>query len=396
MRRCAEKGNALAPLAGSPAIGFQEAQLIEESCRADDQNSSGGRGRKTAVLHNLCGRAATGVCDDTTMASIALLFPPVTSGPDSDVISCKGQKMSKPKVQMKMLAAISGLVLMACNAPGQTDTIFPSDGQALDATDEAELLEAVCPGKVGKINAGTQLPNQEWIGCPDYCPQGAPLAIGGLRADAVYHGHFLSPASEDAVLSESGCETHQELFGGAVLLTKRSRLWKMVWYKPGVLTEKCRKVALRDRREILVCIGQNLLYTEDLLNPNAAFDMGLTRGFFALPDNRFYGAPNYPDPPVGSEVSWGDIERVEFGKSTANGPPPISVTATFGKGKWTAEEIKAREQELQAPIDAREGHGTLESLLPPLKRYHLDFIWDGHDYKPAPASAARAKVFADQ
>jgi hypothetical protein len=197
--------------------------------------------------------------------------------------------MSKPKVQPKALAVISGLVLMASNAHGQTHMIFPSEGRDLQKAD-AEMLEAVCPGKVGRI-VDALIPSKEWSGCPHYCPEGAPLDIRelpvekqgephpfGLRADAVYRGHFLSPTSEDALLSESGCETHQELYGGAVLLTKRSRLWKVVWYRPGVLTEKCHKVALRDRREILVCIDKDLLYTEDLLNPNAAFDMGLGAG----------------------------------------------------------------------------------------------------------------------
>ena len=318
--------------------------------------------------------------------------------------------MPKPKVQPKALAVISGLVLMASNAHGQTHTIFPSDGRDLQKAD-AELLEAVCPGKVGKI-AVALIPGKEWSGCLNYCPEGAPLDIGkfpvekqgephlfGLTADAVYYGHFLSPTSEDALLSESGCETHQELFGGAVLLTKRSRLWKMVWYRPGVLTEKCHKVALRDRRETLVCIGQNFLYTEDLLNVKAAADMGLVGGFFALSDNRFCCAPVYDDPLVGTEVSWGDLEKVEFGKNTAAGPPPISVTATFGKGKWTAEAVNARDRALQHEYDvsvaARGTERDYEALLPPLKRYHLDFVWDGHDYKPTPASAATAKIFAN-
>jgi hypothetical protein len=332
------------------------------------------------------------------MALLALfIFHRLQGGPDSAVISCGGQKMSKPKVQ-PALAVISGLVLMASNAQGQTHTIFPSDGHDLQKAD-AELLEAVCPGKVGKI-ADALVPSKEWSGCPNYCPEGAPLDIGEFRADAVYHGHFLSPTSEDALLSESGCETHQELFGGAVLLTKRSQLWKMVWYKPGVLTEKCHKVALRDRREILVCIGQDLLYTEDLLNPNAAFDMGLGGGFFVLPDYRFCCAHVYDDPLVGTEVSWGDLEKVEFGKNTAAGPPPISVTATFGKGKWTTEALKARDRALQhgydASVEARGTEREFEALLPPLKRYHLDFVWDGHDYKPTLASAATAKIFASQ
>jgi hypothetical protein len=37
----------------------------------------------------------------------------------------------------------------------------------------------------------------------------------------------------------------------------------------------------------------------------------------------------------------------------------------------------------------------LRSSSRPPKLYHIDFIWDGHDYKPAPASVATAKIFAE-
>jgi hypothetical protein len=76
------------------------------------------------------------------------------------------------------------------------------------------------------------------------------------------------------------------------------------------------------------------------------------------------------------------------------------VTATFGKGKWTAEAVNARDRAFQhgydASVEARGTEREFEALLPPLKRYRLDFIWDGHDYKPTLASAATAKIFANQ
>jgi hypothetical protein len=207
----------------------------------------------------------------------------------------------------------------------------------------------------------------------------------------MYRGHFLSPTSEDAVLFEGGCETHQELYGGAALLTRRSQRWKMLWYRPGVIGERCHKVALRDRREILVCLDSNpnggfnaiFLHTEDLLNPNAAADMGFPGAFFALLDTSDCCSRG-DDPSAGDEVSWGAIEEVEFGKSTAAGPPPITVTATFAKGKWTAEALSAR---------GKGRRREFEAYLPPLKRYRIDFVFDGHDYKPAPESAAAAKIF---
>jgi hypothetical protein len=88
-----------------------------------------------------------------------------------------------------------------------------------------------------------------------------------------------------------------------------------------------------------------------------------------------------PDPEdVVVPFFWGSVEKVEFGKNTASGPPPITVTANFVKGVWTAELIN----ETNRP----------NCLSPPLKRYRIDFIFDGQDYKPTPASAATAKIFA--
>ena len=154
---------------------------------------------------------------------------------------------------------------------------------------------------------------------------------------------------------------------------------------------------MRDRREILVCLADLnhhgyrtiSLYTEDLLKPffnagEAPPETGSHPKFFVLRDNSDCCDTALDGSPfAGDGVSWGDVEKVEFGKNTAAGPPRISVTASFGKGVWTAEAIKTREQ----------GGGA--DVLPPPKHYHIDFIWDGHDYKATLASAAAGKIFAE-
>jgi hypothetical protein len=192
----------------------------------------------------------------------------------------------------------------------------------------------------------------------------------------------------------------------------------VVWYRGGLITSRCHKTPLRDGRDILVCIDEFdyhgvkpiTLYTEDLRNPFANGDrltpdlsdtLKLSAPFFCLVDNRRCCSPTW-ESDVGDPLTWGEIERVEFGTSTAGGPPPISVTATFGQGVWTAEAREAFRGGRDIPIPRQRDHDAFEkllpplNLLPPLKRYHIDFIWDGHYYKPAPSSIATAKIFADQ
>jgi hypothetical protein len=142
---------------------------------------------------------------------------------------------------LKRFLAVGAVACVLASLPVMADPIFPSDGQHPDAAGAAELLEAVCPGHV------------DGFSCRDWCPESATFHLQ-LEVNAVTRGHFLAPSSEDAVLSTGGCESVFE-FGGTILLTRRSRRWKMLWYQEGILTSQCRKVPLRDRREILVCIS---------------------------------------------------------------------------------------------------------------------------------------------
>lgn len=91
----------------------------------------------------------------------------------------------------------------------------------------------------------------------------------------IIFGHFLGPASDDAAISGSGAETHPNLWGGTLLLTKRNGSWVPVWYRSAMITDSCEKELLRDRREILLCevedggMGHYLhyLYTADFKHP---------------------------------------------------------------------------------------------------------------------------------
>lgn len=253
--------------------------------------------------------------------------------------------------------------------------LFPSDGQNPPQAHAAELLEAVCPGKVGVGKA---------ITCKTGCPSFTGFGGTGLDLDvsvtAVTRGHFLSPTSEDAVLSMVGCEPHSMNFGGTILLTRRSGKWSMLWYKAGVPTDRCHKVTHGDGREVLVCLGTYggqggnwaSLYLEDLSAPTQALMAG--NSFFDAYDNTI--ACGYGE----DDLIRSHIDRVEFLELKVNGLPVISVTASFGK-------------KLMTPADVDACGDRRASVLPPVKSYRIEFFFDGHGYAYSPSTEAVAQIF---
>jgi hypothetical protein len=299
-------------------------------------------------------------------------------------------------VHRLIVAHIFGLTLLAAAPPGfpipnHPALFFPSDGEDPKLAGGAELLEAVCPGRVV---------SGEEVACHTPCPTGTSFHGEDMdrTLQRVTRGHFLSPKSDDVVLSIGGCEAHDTNFGGSILLTRRSGHWTMLWYKAGVHTGQCHKVPLADGREILACTGEDgsqgfylrTLYVEDLLKPSLSLRAAGKGGFFTAWDDTttclFWIRESEPDP---SHITRSYIERVEFGPPQKNGPPTISITATVGKKVLTPEELHAcTESKFSKILDP----GLI--FFPPMKTYHLEFFFDGHTYKPTPARAVAVKLFA--
>jgi hypothetical protein len=280
-------------------------------------------------------------------------------------------------LSMKLWGLLPVNLVYAQQSNGSSEPIFPSDAKDPDQVGGAKLLDAVCPDKVF-VSKG--------VGCQAECPEYTSFPRDGMTwtLDKVTLGHFLSPTSQDAVLSMDGCEPHSANFGGTILLTRRSQGWSMLWYKSGVDTLRCHKVALRDGREILVCIGEyggqgnvwTELYVEDLLSPTPALMAGKA-GFFSAYDNTFtcgqMGDETFP-------IIRSHIDRVEFISTRRGEVPAVTVTATFGKKSPTPDVVKA--------CMAKE-----HSALPAAKRYRIDFFFDGSEYRPAQSSIDAAGVF---
>lgn len=191
------------------------------------------------------------------------------------------------------------------------------------------------------------------------------------QADSILFGHFLSATSEDVVIGCSGCEGHPDLFGGALLLTRKSGEWTPVWYEPGVIVRHCRRVPLANGRQILFCeeidsgMGHSIhgLYTVDLTKPQFAWHSVVLM------------ADTYSSLLLGVQTQF--IDRVSF-EETANRGLLIRVYVRHGR-------IKLR------PDDERFAAVTLPA--PKLSKYEIDFRLDGEGFKVTPETAAAGKLF---
>jgi hypothetical protein len=269
------------------------------------------------------------------------------------------------------VAAIAGA---QTKPPGRM--AFASDSKAADTGGAVEILQAVCPGNV---SAG------KGVACKGACPESTTMAgtvePEGWSVSAVTRGHFLSPTSDDAALAMGGCEPHASNWGGTVLLTRLNGRWTMRWYKAGVMTDTCHKVARDDGRELLVCsagwTGQGEEIGNLLLTDLKADDP--EQGFFRAEDSMATCGVDRDQP---QPVVAANIEKVEFLSKRINGLPGISVTADYGKRTM-------KPSDWQACIDGK-------LARPATKTYQIEFQFDGKNYRPAQASQAAARVFEGQ
>jgi hypothetical protein len=267
------------------------------------------------------------------------------------------------------------VALSAWTAP-QFQPTFASEVNTPEESIILPLLTAACGDGVRTVTAT----GQKAFGCGDGSMDEILAARKRGRsypwmpyvlweADGVIFGHFLSPTSEDAAVNCFACDGHAELYGGTLVLTRRSGAWEPVWYKAGVITRHCRRVSLATGRQILFCeeteggMGHSLhgLYTVDFTNPKFAWHSAVLM------------ADSYSEAMLGG-VQTQSIDRVVFEDADQH-------------------EVRVRVYARHGRIKLRPDYGAEHLPVPNVSRYEVDFRLVGDTFKVTPETASVARLF---
>jgi hypothetical protein len=261
------------------------------------------------------------------------------------------------------LTRVCPLILFAafwCHAaqPGA----IPSDAAKVPPAQAQGFLEMICPGHASAT------------GC-SVCPAGTPFSgAPSWDLQAIIFGHFLKPASEDALVSGMGCEPHTNGFNGAYLFTREGSSWRKVWYAAAENASDCKKLTGSDGRDLLVCEGADMhqgvgdwfLYLLDAgQDPSQRKDDTLDI-FFGL-DDSLGGCTQLPD---GTVVS-GAIESVSFSPAKASHAMRITVTARLGKAAIPAKIMS----------DCDQSNGKILPTIATVRRRY-EFLFNGRKVVP--------------
>src|SRR5450432_3343045 len=111
---------------------------------------------------------------------------------------------------------LSLLLALACACCGQeyweTQKWIPNDAARLPPIEAQSLLKQICPDHAYEA------------GC-EVCPKGMAGGAGNWELRAIFPAHFLTPFSQDALVSGFGCESHADGVGGSFLFTKKGSSW---------------------------------------------------------------------------------------------------------------------------------------------------------------------------
>jgi hypothetical protein len=195
-----------------------------------------------------------------------------------------------------------------------------------------------------------------------------------LSAKGVVYGHFLSPTSEDALVSGDAGESRPEGSGGSLLLTKKENEWVPVWYKSAIISRYCRRVQLETGRHILLCENEDggmghRYHDLFVLDPLAPADWR---------DSALLTADSFVD--QCHEDQRQSIERIVAPRQLQHGRVGLTVYARSGRQILKGSRRKACIENRPIPP-------------PAMRSYKLDFVFDGARFQIAPWSTDGATAF---
>lgn len=258
------------------------------------------------------------------------------------------------------------LVLLAAAASAQRKPVFTIDGVSPLQGGAAELLETFCPGQVevgGEVKC-RETREDSGFDCP-------PTAV------MVTRGNFLSAKSNDVMLALHSCEPHSAHFGSSALFTRRGQAWKLLWRKPGLITDHCHRMPIRGGRQILVCEfeeGFPGVVSRAIILVDAQRDYYDDHAVFTTTEQIICAGPADV---IGDPITRSYIESVQFHPQPSGDGERMVVLAQYGKAPVTAEMIKT-------------------CSVPATKPYRIEFLFDGHAYHVAPSSASVLQTFGQR
>jgi hypothetical protein len=261
---------------------------------------------------------------------------------------------------------------VACTSFGQVDAekwIRP-DAARLSPIEQRHLLDKICPGHAADA------------GC-NACPADTTFGslIGGSQTwdvMAITLGHFLTPSSQDALVSGRGCEPQVAGTTDSFLLTKEGQSWRRIRNTSGMNAWDCKKLVASDGRERLVCGARYQIHGHaasyiflldpgvDVAETQSSQDFRVGGGIcsFAVEDTTEESGPN-------TTVESGAIERVDFTNLALPHQVRITVSARLGKATIPHEIAEKISQ----------GSGPELQIATVLRRY--EFLFDGEKIRPA-------------
>jgi len=238
---------------------------------------------------------------------------------------------------------------------------IPSDAAKLSPAEVQPFLEMICPGHASAT------------GCA-VCPSEMPSSAQTWDLRTITFGHFLGPASEDALVSGTGCEPHSNGMSGAYLFTRERFAWRKVWYGAGENASDCKKLSGSDGRDVLICEGQDMhqgvgdsfLYLLDPGQDRSKRADNILDIFFGL-DDSLGSCTQLPD----GTVLRGAIESVAFSPASAPNTMRITVTARLGKAAIPARILD----------DCNQSNFTIRPTIVTVLRRYV-FLFNGQKVEP--------------
>jgi len=244
-----------------------------------------------------------------------------------------------------------------------------SDSIPLTSSRLAAPLEAACPGHLSRktpYGGGAK----EWT-CAA-CPEEVKEPLGSWTLSAAYLGHFISPQSEDAILSIDGCLPHVAgPPGDALLMSRKAGKWKKVTYAMTLQTYECRKIRMSDRRDGLLCAGG-----DGHQGSGAEWFQSIVERGGNLEYSRFLVLQGNTTACSMEQTIDQRADAIDL-RRTATSKYDLRINVSSGSEKRSEAEDRR----------CHEGH----DLTVRTTRYRLLFHFDGHVFQPTPNTAKAIK-----